>query len=79
MYIYLGNFTKAEGVETVKQCILTCCENDHCNIALINDAKCYHVACVSSDLCMPILSPMPDSERHVGLILVKPVSTDETW
>lgn len=79
MLLITGNFSRVDDIHTVDHCVLSCCTNDHCNIALMNDEKCYHVACVSSDLCMPIQSPLSDASLHVSLVLVKPVSNEETW
>lgn len=58
---------------------MSCCKSDQCNVALIHDEICYHVACVSSELCMPIPSEVAEAPHHISLILVKPVSTDENW
>lgn len=74
-----GNFTRVDEIQTVNRCVMSCCKSDQCNVALIHDEICYHVACVSSELCMPFPSEIPEAPHHISLILVKPVSTDENW
>lgn len=53
---------------------MSCCLAESCNIAFIVDERCYHVQCVSDELCLPL--PRPNSRKwgaRVSMILVKPV------
>lgn len=58
---------------------MSCCKDDHCNVALMNDMNCYHIACISNDYCLPIRSANVEAKNHVRLVLINPVSNDETW
>ncbi|XP_045475739.1 dyslexia-associated protein KIAA0319 homolog [Harmonia axyridis] len=74
-----GTFTSIEGVTDLKPCVLKCCEDYKCNVAFMNHKICYHIACISNDLCIPMLHPDPEVEKNVYMILVKPVDDDESW
>lgn len=76
---FTGNFTKIDDVHTINQCVMFCCQNEYCNVALMNNFDCYHIACISDEFCLPIPSPKSDAIKHVSLVLVKPVLSDETW
>ncbi|XP_073962092.1 dyslexia-associated protein KIAA0319 isoform X2 [Choristoneura fumiferana] len=59
---------------------MACCLVDTCNIVFIYDGRCFHVDCVSDELCLPLLrTGSPKWESHVSMILVKPVLPNENW
>lgn len=56
---------------------MACCLAKSCNIVFIVDERCYHVECVSDELCLPL--PRPNSRKwnaRLSMILVKPVLTN---
>lgn len=44
----------------------------------MTDEKCYHITCVSDELCKPVVSLNPDSKDRVSMVLVKPTDED-SW
>lgn len=66
-------------VKSLKKCVLDCCVKEECNVAFMTDEKCYHIHCVSNELCMPFLSPNPETFDHVSMILVRPVLLEDSW
>lgn len=70
-----GNYTEKSGLKGLRQCVMTCCVEDTCNVAFIVNERCYHVECVSDELCLPL----PRVGKHkwdtqpIYMILVKPV------
>ncbi|XP_013179689.1 PREDICTED: dyslexia-associated protein KIAA0319-like protein [Papilio xuthus] len=75
-----GNFSEKKELKGVKQCVMSCCLADSCNIAFIVDSKCYHIECVSDELCLPLTRTGPHKwDSHVAMILVKPVLPNENW
>lgn len=41
--------------------------------------KCYHVECISNELCIPIKLDNLDSTDDVSMVLVQPTLGDESW
>ncbi|KOB72590.1 Uncharacterized protein OBRU01_12020 [Operophtera brumata] len=75
-----GNFTEKTTLKGLRQCVMSCCVTDTCNIVFIVDARCYHVECVSDELCLPLLRTGARKwVSHVSMILVKPVLPSENW
>ncbi|KAG6443289.1 dyslexia-associated protein KIAA0319 [Manduca sexta] len=75
-----GNFTQKIGLKGLRQCVMSCCYTATCNIVFIVDSRCYHVECVSNELCLPLLRTGSRKwESHVSMILVKPVLANENW
>lgn len=75
-----GNYTEQTGLKGLRQCVMACCLSDNCNIVFIFDTRCYHVECVSNELCLPLLRAGNRKwESHVSMILVKPVLPNENW
>lgn len=69
-----GNYSEKNGLKGLRQCVMACCLSDTCNIVFIVDRRCFHVECVSDELCLPL--PRVGSRKwdaHVSMILVKPV------
>ncbi|KAK9883051.1 hypothetical protein WA026_001259 [Henosepilachna vigintioctopunctata] len=77
--ISAGTFTVAESVSDLKTCVLKCCQDGKCNVAFMNDLKCYHISCSSNELCLPTLHNDPDIRKNVYMVLVKPVEDEESW
>lgn len=49
-----GNYTHAPADRRLWPCVLSCCTQlAQCNVAFMVADKCYHVQCVSNELCMP--------------------------
>ncbi|XP_028168662.1 dyslexia-associated protein KIAA0319 [Ostrinia furnacalis] len=75
-----GNYSEKNGLKGLRQCVMACCLSDTCNIVFIVDRRCFHVECVSDELCLPL--PRVGSRKwdaHVSMILVKPVLPSENW
>lgn len=69
-----GNFTEKTDLKGLRRCVMACCLTDTCNIVFIVESRCFHVECVSDELCLPL--PRVSSRKwdtHVSMILVKPV------
>lgn len=69
-----GNFSEKKELKGVKQCVMACCLAELCNVAFTVDSRCYHIECVSDELCLPL--PRPGAHKwdsHVAMVLVKPV------
>lgn len=66
-----GNYTDKPKLKNLKQCVLGCCSVETCNVVFMYDSKCYHIECVSNELCLP------HYRRHVEarmtMVLVNPV------
>lgn len=73
-----GVFTEVEGVGALKSCVVKCCVDGKCNVAFMMDAKCYHIACASNELCVPTRSENVESTERVSMVLVQPAD-EETW
>ncbi|XP_075980361.1 dyslexia-associated protein KIAA0319 isoform X2 [Anticarsia gemmatalis] len=75
-----GNYTEKTGLKGLRQCVMECCMTETCNIVFIYDARCFHVECVSDELCLPLLRTGGRKwDSHVSMILVKPVLPNENW
>ncbi|XP_047535300.1 dyslexia-associated protein KIAA0319 isoform X2 [Vanessa atalanta] len=75
-----GNYTEKTDLKGLRQCVMACCLEDSCNIVFIVESRCFHVECVSDELCLPL--PRVASRKwdsHVSMILVKPVLSNENW
>lgn len=73
-----GVFTKVQDVSALKSCVMKCCVDEKCNVALMMDTNCYHVACASNDLCVPTPSGSLESTDRVAMVLVQPTDED-SW
>ncbi|XP_026726314.1 dyslexia-associated protein KIAA0319 [Trichoplusia ni] len=76
-----GNYTEKPNLKGLKQCVMECCLTDTCNIVFIYDLRCFHVECVSDELCLPLqrTGSRKWEASHVSMILVKPVLPNENW
>ncbi|CAH0400900.1 unnamed protein product [Chilo suppressalis] len=78
--ITAGNYSEKTGLKGLRQCVMACCLSDTCNIVFIVEARCFHVECVSDEMCLPI--PRVGTRKwqaHVSMIFVKPVLPNENW
>ncbi|XP_026756071.2 dyslexia-associated protein KIAA0319 [Galleria mellonella] len=76
-----GNYTEQAGLKGLRQCVMACCLSEICNIVFIVDSRCFHLQCVSDELCLP-LQRTPGNHKwdaHISMILVKPVLPNENW
>ncbi|KAM3965719.1 dyslexia-associated protein KIAA0319 [Aphomia sociella] len=76
-----GNYTEKTGLKGIPQCVMACCLSETCNIVFIVDSRCFHVECVSDELCLP-LPKTPGNRKwdaHLSMILIKPVLPNENW
>ncbi|VVD01179.1 unnamed protein product [Leptidea sinapis] len=56
---------------------MSCCIEETCNIVFIVDTRCYHVECVTDELCLPLPRSGRKWDGHVSMILVKPVLPED--
>ncbi|CAG9788737.1 unnamed protein product [Diatraea saccharalis] len=78
--ITAGNYSEKTELKGLRQCVMACCLSDSCNIVFIVEARCFHVECVSDEMCLPF--PRVGTKKwqaHVSMILVKPVLLSENW
>ncbi|XP_034947675.1 dyslexia-associated protein KIAA0319 [Chelonus insularis] len=75
-----GKFTPKPEISSTKQCVLSCCSEPRCHVALTFNSTCYHVECKFSKMCVPVYRPdlanLPDPPR---MVLVKPIERDVSW
>lgn len=45
----------------------------------MSNDKCFHIDCVSNELCMPTLSSNPDTINNINMMLVRPVLPEDSW
>lgn len=77
--ITAGNFTEKIELKGLRQCVMSCCLTETCNIVFIADSRCYQVECASDELCLPLPRSGRKWDSHVSMILVKPVLPNENW
>lgn len=74
-----GIFTQKSHLIEMKQCVVACCNQPTCHVAMMFNNTCYHVQCVNTNLCMPHYRPDLVNISPPSLVLVKPVKDDENW
>lgn len=74
-----GTFFKRPLLTDMKQCVIACCEQSMCHVAMMYNMTCYHVQCNNSNLCMPNYRPDLVNVSPPSMVLVKPVEADESW
>ncbi|XP_050082789.1 dyslexia-associated protein KIAA0319-like protein [Anopheles aquasalis] len=77
-----GNYTENLKATTLEPCVRDCCEKGaNCNTAFIFNHTCYHVKCISNELCLPAKKENVDSTLR--MVLVNPVENGgmagSTW
>ncbi|XP_015173738.1 PREDICTED: dyslexia-associated protein KIAA0319 [Polistes dominula] len=75
----LNIFTTRTDVTDIERCVTTCCNELHCNVALMHNDTCYHVKCTNSKMCLPLYRPNLSNENPPSMVLVKPVKDNEMW
>ncbi|XP_049856046.1 dyslexia-associated protein KIAA0319-like protein isoform X1 [Schistocerca gregaria] len=73
-----GTYTKQEDIHSLDSCLVACCNSETCNVVFMHNAECFHIECVSNQMCAPLFRPEPQFGSHVRMVLVQPVSSD-TW
>lgn len=74
-----GTFTKRPNLPDMKHCVVACCKQPLCHVAMMFNMTCYHVQCISSNLCIPNYRPDLVNLSPPSMVLVKPVEEDESW
>lgn len=57
-------------------CVESCCADKvNCNVAFVFSEKCYHVQCISNELCLPSknITSQASKQPLVQMVLVNPV------
>uniref|UniRef100_A0A2M4ABB6 Putative serine-type protease inhibitor n=1 Tax=Anopheles triannulatus TaxID=58253 RepID=A0A2M4ABB6_9DIPT len=77
-----GNYTENLKATTLEPCVRDCCEKGaNCNTAFIFNHTCYHVKCISNELCLP--AKKENVESTLRMVLVNPVENGgmagSTW
>lgn len=67
-----NNFTVADGVRTMKQCIRRCCAANTCDLAIFKNGQCYTVNCEKEDSCQ--ISHSADSATQIAFIFTRPAN-----
>lgn len=49
--LHAGNFTFLGDVKDMEECMSLCCASKRCQLAYMDNAKCYGVKCYSEELC----------------------------
>uniref|UniRef100_A0A182M2I7 MANSC domain-containing protein n=1 Tax=Anopheles culicifacies TaxID=139723 RepID=A0A182M2I7_9DIPT len=66
-----GNFTENSKATTLEQCVRDCCmKGSNCHTAFIFNHTCYHVKCISNDLCLPAKK---ETSSTLRMVLVNPI------
>ncbi|XP_055539334.1 dyslexia-associated protein KIAA0319-like protein [Wyeomyia smithii] len=69
-----GNYTEYSGASSLKPCVHQCCaKGDGCNTAFMFNKTCYHVRCLSNELCLP--AKKKNLSTPLQMVLVNPVGT----
>ncbi|CAH2043698.1 unnamed protein product, partial [Iphiclides podalirius] len=75
-----GNFSEKKDLKGIRQCVIGCCLAETCHIVFTVESRCYHVECVTDELCLPLPRVGAHKwESRVSMILVKPVLPNESW
>ncbi|XP_015600421.1 dyslexia-associated protein KIAA0319-like protein [Cephus cinctus] len=83
-YTPQGNLTfgviiKSTSYTSMKNCVVTCCKENSCNVALMHNDTCYHVQCRSNKLCVPLYRPDLANDNPPSMVLVKPLRESDLW
>uniref|UniRef100_A0A8D8HIY1 Dyslexia-associated protein KIAA0319-like protein n=1 Tax=Culex pipiens TaxID=7175 RepID=A0A8D8HIY1_CULPI len=72
-----GNYTETPDAPTLRACVQLCCDKGpDCNTAFIFNRSCYHVRCLSNDLCLP--AKKKNLSTTLQMVLVNPVGGGES-
>uniref|UniRef100_A0A182P486 MANSC domain-containing protein n=1 Tax=Anopheles epiroticus TaxID=199890 RepID=A0A182P486_9DIPT len=69
-----GNFTENAQATTLEGCVRDCCEKGtNCNTAFMFNHTCYHVRCISNEMCLPAKK---ETSSTLRMVLVNPRDED---
>ncbi|XP_053692975.1 dyslexia-associated protein KIAA0319-like protein [Sabethes cyaneus] len=69
-----GNYTEYTEASSLKPCVHQCCaKGDGCNTAFMFNKTCYHVRCLSNELCLP--AKKKNLSTPLQMVLVNPLAT----
>ncbi|CAD7078937.1 unnamed protein product [Hermetia illucens] len=70
-----GNYTEVTKDDPdLKTCVEDCClKKSECNVAFMYDKKCYHIKCISNELCLP-KQRTDGLSTNLQMVLVTPVN-----
>ncbi|XP_041775051.1 dyslexia-associated protein KIAA0319-like protein [Anopheles merus] len=67
-----GNFTENAKATTLEECVRDCClKGTSCHTAFMFNHTCYHVKCISNDLCLPAKK---ETSSALRMVLVNPLA-----
>ncbi|XP_058449707.1 dyslexia-associated protein KIAA0319-like protein [Malaya genurostris] len=74
-----GNYTEYTEASSLKPCVQHCCtKGDACNTAFMFNKTCYHVKCLTNDLCLP--AKKKNLFTNLQMVLVNPVGENsQPW
>lgn len=75
-----GNYTEVTKDDPdLKTCVEDCClKKSECNVAFMYDKKCYHIKCISNELCLP-KQRTDGLSTNLQMVLVTPVNDGELF
>lgn len=71
-----GNYTEPSVAARLLPCVESCCaKKANCNVAFVFSDKCYHVQCISNEICLPYknITAQTTKQPLVRMVLVNPV------
>ncbi|KFB46235.1 AGAP008639-PA-like protein [Anopheles sinensis] len=75
-----GNYTENSKATTLEPCVRDCClKGPKCNTAFIFNHTCYHVKCISNELCLPAKK---ETSSTLRMVLVNPIEdgiVESSW
>jgi hypothetical protein len=69
----LFNFFLRAKVNSWEECVTECCQFNRCNVAYWISLTCFHIECVSDELCQPIASDTNDINDDILYIQVRSI------
>lgn len=68
-----GNYSEYPQLKTLSECVQGCCQNrTECNVAFMFNATCFHIQCISADLCYPV-KQADNATTTTDLVVVNPI------
>lgn len=73
-----GKIIEVPVITTLQPCVDKCCSSlIECNVAFVYNKTCFHVTCISNELCLPL--KRNNITANLAMQLVKPVADDDSW
>ena len=66
--LYAGNFTFLDAVKDMEECMSLCCTSKRCQLAYMDNAKCYSFKCYSEELCK-ITTDISTNDAKISLMV----------